>query len=85
MTEENLQLARLRIWPTISSSWWSATWKASLPHRSAGQLNAFLADDPAKRDAFVALCTQACLVASGIGIGEEDVECEAAEDPPMLL
>ena len=55
------------------------------PEESA-RLNARLAEDAASRDHFVALCTQACLLASHVEIGVEeafDVKMPEASSPAM--
>ncbi len=48
------------------------------------RLNVLLAEDPANREAFVATCTHACLLASGVGIGEGDETgaCGMVSDGP---
>ena len=71
---------------TISSSWWSATWKAGWRPSERDRLNAFLAEDPAKRDTFVALCTQACLLASYVDADDDGsrLSIEARAGPAPL-
>jgi hypothetical protein len=56
-----------------------------LTRSQRGRLNAFLAEDPDRRDAFVALCTQACLLASYVNLGAAESAFPSVPQPTNAL